>query len=75
MKLKESLRMIQIGTIVGSVIFLLGAIFSYTYQESSYGMLPVIHYPYREFSETFLIVSIILIILFLSITVYYETTK
>ncbi len=75
MKSKEFLRAIQISTILGSVLFLLGAFFSYYYQESSHGMLPVIHYPFREISGTFLIVSIFLMILFLAITLFYEITK
>ncbi|MFW9903754.1 MAG: hypothetical protein ACFFFH_05435 [Candidatus Thorarchaeota archaeon] len=70
--MKETLRICQIGAILGSIIFFLGAIFSYNYQESSHGMLPVIHYPFRENSGDFLIISICLGIIFLLITIIYE---
>ena len=73
--MREPLRILQVGTILGSVIFLLGATFSYYYQESSQGMLPVIHYPFRDSSDTFLIISILLAILFLLITVFHEIHK
>ena len=75
MKMKEIVRISQIGTILGSVIFFLAAIFSYNYEESSQGMLPVIHYPLREISGHFLIISISLAILFVLITVLYEIRK
>ncbi|MFX0123952.1 MAG: hypothetical protein ACFFAE_09960 [Candidatus Hodarchaeota archaeon] len=73
--MNEFLRVMQIGSILGSGIFFLGAIFAYNYQESSHGMLPVIHHPFRELSGIFLIITVFLLILFLSITVYHEITK
>jgi len=73
--MSEIVRISQIGTILGSIIFFLAAIFSYHYQESSQGMLPVIHYPFRESSGHFLIISIFLVILFVLITVFYEIRK
>jgi hypothetical protein len=38
-------------------------------------MLPVIHYPFRDSSDTFMTISILLAILFLLITVSHEIRK
>ncbi|UCG01220.1 MAG: hypothetical protein JSW11_16585 [Candidatus Heimdallarchaeota archaeon] len=73
--MKEFFHVMQIGSILGSGIFFIGTIFAYYYQESSQGMLPVIHYPFRELSGSFLIITVFLLFLFLSITIYHESTK
>ncbi|MFX1286688.1 MAG: hypothetical protein ACFFB5_23830 [Promethearchaeota archaeon] len=73
--MSEIIRISQLITILGSTIFFLAAIFSYNYQESSQGMLPIIHYPFRESSGHFLIISISLVILFILITVIHEIRK
>lgn len=70
--MKELIRSIQVGSIIGCVIFFFGAIFLYNYQESSHGMLPVIHHPFREEAPILLIISIVLVILFITTTVFYE---
>ena len=70
--MSELVRISQLGTVLGSAIFFLAAIFSYNYQESSQGMLPVVHYPFRESSSHFLFISISLVILFVLITVIHE---
>ena len=72
MWMKELVRAIQISSLVGSIIFFLGAIFSFLYQEPSQGMLPVIHYPFREVSPLLTFIAIILGLIFVSVTVFFE---
>jgi len=71
-KMKESFRIIQVGSIIGCVLFLIGAILAYFYTETSQGMLPVIVQPFREVSPFFFFISVFLGVLFIGVTVLYE---
>ncbi|MFX0052871.1 MAG: hypothetical protein ACFE8U_16455 [Candidatus Hermodarchaeota archaeon] len=70
--MKELVRIIQISTLAGSIIFFIGAFFAYTYEESSHGMLPVITHPFREISPSFTFIALIFGILFIGSTIFYE---
>lgn len=72
--MKEILRGIQIGSIIGCILFLIGAIIAFIYTESSQGMLPVITQPFREVSPFFFVIALILGVLFLGVTLLYEFT-
>lgn len=41
-----------------AVLMFFTSIFTYNFKESSIGMLPVITYPYREYSVIFLILTV-----------------
>lgn len=71
--MKELFRAVQIGSLVGSVFFIIGAFLAYSYEESSHGMLPVITYPFREIAPSFIFIAMILGMLFIGITIFYET--
>ncbi|MFX0013889.1 MAG: hypothetical protein ACFFB2_13110 [Promethearchaeota archaeon] len=66
------IRSIQVGSGISCIIFFLGAVLFYNYRESSYGMLPVINYPFRDEAPIFLIISIFLGVLFIITTILYE---
>ncbi len=70
--MKELVRSIQIGSLVGCIIFFLGAIFSFLYQELSQGMLPVIHYPFREVTPLLTFLAIMMGVFFAFATVFFE---
>ncbi len=70
--MKELIRSIQIGSLVGCIIFFLGAIFSFLYQEPSQGMLPVINYPFREVTPLLTFVAIFLGVIFIFATIFFE---
>lgn len=70
--MKEFVRVVQIISLVGSTIFFIGAYFAFIYEESSQGMLPVITHPFREISPSFTFIALILGILFIGTTIFYE---
>jgi hypothetical protein len=50
-------KIIRILAYFLAVLTFFSAIFAYNFKESSMGMLPVINYPYREYSKFFLVFS------------------
>ncbi len=52
------MKKIQIMAYILAAITFFSAIFAYNFKESSMGMLPVINYPYREYSIFFFIFTV-----------------
>jgi len=63
MSMNVNLRPFILGSFLSSLIFLIGAVFTYNFRSTSQGLLPIINYPFREQSSSFLIISTVLFII------------
>jgi hypothetical protein len=70
-----AMKKIRIITYCLAIVAFFSAIFTFNFKESSTGMLPVINYPFREFSTFFLIFAFGFLIFGLSLEILTKRSE